>query len=81
MPIYEFRCLKCNDLVEFLLVNKDEKVEMKCPKCRSRELERVMSTTNYATATPASGEKAGSQTRSCSSGTCTTYTIPGHSRE
>ncbi|MEW5910512.1 MAG: zinc ribbon domain-containing protein [Thermodesulfobacteriota bacterium] len=80
MPIYEFRCLKCNDLVEFLLVNTDEKIEMKCPKCESRELERVMSTTNFAAGNPTAGEKAGSQTRTCGSGTCTTYNVPGYSR-
>ena len=43
MPIYEFRCLKCNDCFEFLLRNQEEQIELRCPKCKSEELERVIS--------------------------------------
>ena len=43
MPIYEFRCLKCNDCFEFLLRNQEEQIELRCPKCKSEEFERVMS--------------------------------------
>jgi putative FmdB family regulatory protein len=41
MPIYEFRCLKCNDCFEFLLRNQEEQIELRCPKCKSEEFERV----------------------------------------
>ena len=81
MPIFEFKCTKCEDLFEILVMKKDEDVEMKCPKCGSEEFERVMSSANYAVG-GGSGAKAGvsSQTRQCSSGSCTTYDIPGPSR-
>ncbi|MBA3029837.1 MAG: zinc ribbon domain-containing protein, partial [Desulfobacteraceae bacterium] len=31
MPIYEFKCLKCNDCFEILIMGRDETVETKCP--------------------------------------------------
>lgn len=78
MPIYEFRCLKCNSNFEFLLVNQDDEVEMKCPECNSLDFERILSSTNYSIG---SGSEANqgvkSQTKTCSSGSCTTYDIPG----
>ena len=81
MPIYEFRCLKCNDCFEFLLRNQKEQVELRCPKCKSEEFERVMSVSCHATgdASP-KGQAAQAKTRNCSSGSCTTYDISGHSR-
>jgi len=81
MPIYEFRCLKCNDCFEFLLRNQEEQVELCCPKCKSEEFERVMSASCHTVGEGASKkDSAHTQTRNCSSGTCTTYNIPGHSR-
>jgi len=78
MPIYEFKCLKCEAFFEILVMNKSESVEMVCPECDAEEVERVISTTRH-TINVASGGKQGttSQTRNCSSGSCTTYTIPG----
>jgi putative FmdB family regulatory protein len=78
MPLYEFKCQKCEDLFELLVLGKDEEVEMQCPNCGAEQFERVMSVTNYAMGpggAPGSGVK--SETRTCSSGSCTTYDIPG----
>ena len=78
MPIYEFKCLKCQEYFELLVMNKDDEAELKCPKCHSTEFERVISTTNYAMPCSSAGnEDAGVKTRTCSTGSCTTYTIPG----
>ena len=78
MPLYEFKCLKCNEFFELLVMKKGEEVEMKCPKCNSAEFERVLSATSYAMGGSADGAQGvSSQTRTCSSGSCTTYTIPG----
>ena len=78
MPIYEFKCLKCEAFFEFLVMGKDEKAEMKCPQCDSEDFERVISTTSHTiNATPGGQEGTSTQTRTCSSGSCTTYTIPG----
>mgnify|MGYP001237709822 FL=1 len=81
MPIYEFKCLKCDEFFELILMNKSEEAELKCPKCGSEEFERVISSTNFSMGS-GSGNKTSvnTQTRSCSSGSCTTYNIPGHDR-
>lgn len=85
MPIYEFKCLKCENFFELLIMKNDEEVNMHCPECNSAEFERVMSTTNYAMAEGGGGAStsspsASAQTRTCSSGSCTTYDLPGPTR-
>jgi putative FmdB family regulatory protein len=79
MPIYEFRCLSCGYVFELLkLKKKDERSGMKCPKCNSEEAERVLSSVSVITS---SGEKKTKQTvKSCSSGTCASFEIPGPKR-
>ncbi len=83
MPIYEFRCLECNDLFEILLMNDDDKAEMRCPKCKGENFERVLSSAAFnMDASSAKGQTyTGPQTHTCSSGSCTTYDIPGHTRD
>ena len=79
MPIYEFKCLKCEEFFELILTKTDEEFETKCPKCNSEEFERVLSVTNYAMkgSDKLGSSQTSSQTRTCSSGSCTTYDIPG----
>ncbi len=78
MPIYEFKCLKCNECFELLMMNQEEGVEMRCPECHSENLERILSCASYNIGTASGGSKgAKAQTRTCSSGSCTTYEIPG----
>ena len=81
MPIYEFKCLNCQGCFELLIMNKNETIEMVCPKCSSEELERILSCTHYSmTGGSQSGQGIRTQTRTCSSGSCTTYDIPGPTR-
>jgi putative FmdB family regulatory protein len=81
MPIYEFRCLKCNECFEFLSINQDDQVELRCPKCESEDFERVLSVSGHSMGCASTkSDNAQSHTRSCPSGTCTTYNLPGHSR-
>lgn len=79
MPIYEFRCLKCRELTEFLLIKSDQALEMKCTHCGAEDLERVMSAASHSVS--GGGVRADSgpstQTRNCPGGSCTTYDIPG----
>ncbi|GAB6907768.1 conserved hypothetical protein [Desulfosarcina cetonica] len=81
MPIFEFKCMDCEEFIEVLVMNKQDEVELVCSKCGSGNLDRVLSTTNHTVSGgasgPATGTGASSQTRTCSSGSCTTYTIPG----
>lgn len=81
MPIFEFKCMDCDEYMEMLVMNKQEEVEMVCSHCGSGNLERILSSTNHTVTSGSSGQPgasgASSQTRTCSSGSCTTYTIPG----
>ena len=79
MPLYEFRCLKCNDCFEILVMKQEEEVELKCPHCDSEEFERIMSASCYSMGSGSGkSEGASAQTRNCPGGSCTTYEIPGH---
>ncbi len=83
MPIYEFKCSECETFFEILVMKSDEEHEIKCTQCGSSAVERVVSATNYAMAPSGSGGQtrgASKQERTCSSGSCTTYTVPGESR-
>lgn len=81
MPLYEFRCLKCNECFEILVMQQKDEVELKCPYCNSEEFERIMSASGYSVGS-SSGKNGGAraQTRNCPGGSCTTYEIPGHER-
>jgi len=78
MPIYEFKCSKCNEYFEVLIRNEKDEKELGCPKCQSSTFERVMSRTNFAMGN-AEGNSSGTTTttRTCASGDCGTLTIPG----
>lgn len=78
MPIYEFKCLKCEEIFELLTLKNEEKTELKCPKCKSEDFERVLSNVSYSmNGSSGKGQGASAHSRKCSSGSCTTYDIPG----
>ena len=79
MPIYEFRCLKCGKIFELLKLKKeDEAVKMKCPKCNSPEIERVLSSVSVISSS--GGQKAKQTVKNCGSGSCASFEIPGPKR-
>jgi len=43
MPIYEYRCLSCRRVSEFLLLSLSTPFAPVCPHCGGTELERVLS--------------------------------------
>ncbi len=85
MPIYEFKCSKCEEFFEVIVMgSKDNNIDG-CPKCESKEFERVVSKTNFAMGSSGGSSGAGqkgvqAQERACSGGSCTTYTVPGETR-
>jgi len=82
MPLYEFKCNQCDEFFEILVMNSKDEIEMKCPKCSSETFERVMSRTSYTMGYGnSSSSGVSTQTRTCSSGNCTTYTLPGHTKD
>ena len=42
MPVYEYRCKKCDATFELLLYGGDE---ARCPECASKDLARLLSVT------------------------------------
>lgn len=82
MPLYEFRCLKCNDLFEMLITGNKDEVEMRCPRCGAEDFERVISSANYAMgAGGGQATRPAVQSRQCGSGSCSTLTLPGYSKD
>lgn len=77
MPIYEFRCLECNEISEFIFTSSDEKQEIKCRYCGGFELERVLSTSNFSIASASKSDLPSVSNRNCSTGSCSTIEFPG----
>jgi putative FmdB family regulatory protein len=79
MPIYEFKCSKCEAFFEVIVMGSDNNDVAGCPKCKSKEFERVVSKTNFTMGSGSAARSQGVQTqeRSCSGGSCKTYTVPG----
>ena len=83
MPIYEFKCSECETFFEILVMKSDEEHEIKCTQCGSSAVERVCERhqLRHGTLWVRRSDQGGSkQERTCSSGSCTTYTVPGESR-
>ena len=77
MPIYEFRCLQCGEVFEKLFRKSDAESVLACPECKSEELERVLSRTNYVKGMRGTPNPK-ITTKSCGgAGTCATIDIPG----
>jgi len=67
MPIYEYKCLNCEEEFETLVFGSSEKVS--CPHCQGDKLERVLSACGFKS----SGSfkpSSGSGCASCSSSSC-----------
>ena len=86
MPIYEFKCSKCEEFFEVIVMGSDANDIVSCPKCKSKEFERVVSKTNFAMGSSSSGQfnngvkGVQTQERQCSTGSCKTYTVPGETK-
>lgn len=70
MPIFEFKCMECEEEFEKLMLSSTEQV--KCPYCDSSNLRRLMSACGFKSSgefTPSSGS---SGCASCAGGNCST---------
>ncbi|MBW1783556.1 MAG: zinc ribbon domain-containing protein [Deltaproteobacteria bacterium] len=72
MPIYEFKCSKCNEEFETIVFGSDDSVS--CPRCKGEDVKRLMSTCGFKSKgsfdfTPSSGSSSCS---GCSSTNCST---------
>lgn len=43
MPIYEYRCKRCLGDFETLVWSSQEELNLTCPKCKSEDVERILS--------------------------------------
>lgn len=57
MPLYDYRCNKCEERFEARLSLKEKEVGVKplCPKCTSKQVEQVFSAFGYVTKTSFGG--------------------------
>lgn len=69
MPIFEYRCTKCKEEFEELVLNSNE--EISCPKCKSKKIEKKPSVFAHQS-DEGFRSSAGSSCSACSSGTCST---------
>ena len=63
MPIFEYRCRKCGQVMEFLEA-RDSRETHVCKRCGSRDTEKILST--FATKSGSSS----SNSLTCPTGTC-----------
>jgi len=82
MPIYEFRCESCDQVFELLALSDSERRQAECPQCGGRQLSRVLSTCAAVMGQGGQASQAPQvQNRSCAgSDSCSTITLPGHSK-
>jgi putative FmdB family regulatory protein len=43
MPIYEYACQACGRTFEELVLRRSEEDEVRCPKCKGRRVEKLVS--------------------------------------
>ncbi|MBI2931393.1 MAG: zinc ribbon domain-containing protein [Planctomycetes bacterium] len=55
MPVYEYRCRKCDEKFEELVRNERQKIA--CPKCRTKKVEKLFSV--FGIGLPGAGAPAG----------------------
>ncbi len=84
MPIHEFTCSSCDYTFELLVMNREELEGVRCPKCQSPEVDRLMSACNAQVRAGGGKGQAKSgpsvQQHKCESGSCTAFNLPGHTR-
>jgi putative FmdB family regulatory protein len=71
MPIYEYKCMKCNKDFEYLVLGNDTTVS--CPECNGNKVKRQISTCSFKSNGNYSSSSGGSSgCATCSSGSCAT---------
>jgi putative FmdB family regulatory protein len=63
MPIYSYKCSGCEEKFDKLVGVTSEAFELKCPKCGSKKVKKVLATFSV---------QAKSEESACATGTCPT---------
>jgi putative FmdB family regulatory protein len=86
MPIHEFQCKSCGYVFEILSMSKEEMDDVRCAKCASPEVTKLMSASNISVSDTVSksnpsAQKSYVQHHQCQSGSCSHLNLAGHSRD
>lgn len=86
MPIHEFQCRSCGYVFEILLMSKEEMDDVRCAKCSSPDVGKLMSAPNMAVSDNVSGGNPARQSsyvthHECKSGSCSQLNLAGHARD
>jgi len=65
MPLYEYECGECGQRFERLVSLREARQGMRCPKCGSKSVRKLMSV--FASA---GGQSNGSERPTCPTGVC-----------
>lgn len=68
MPVYTYVCKDCGEKFDLLIGVTSEKVELKCKKCGSKNIQKILSEFSVGN----SDGKSSSSGSSCPTGTCPT---------
>ena len=78
MPIFEFRCLECGNILEKLFMSSNEKIVLECPECQSSSFERVVSRSSHVMGVGSGGNNPKITEKSCAPGNkCMSLDLPG----
>ena len=73
VPLYEFRCDNCNNVIERLCPVGSNGKGLKCPNCGGKKLRRLMSVFSARSNSEGGAvTSVGSSCATCTSGTCAT---------
>ena len=70
MPIYEYRCSKCETEFECLVLGSGD--DIACPDCQNDGVERLMSACSYKSSGSYSSSASSSGCSTCAGGHCST---------
>uniref|UniRef100_A0A7C4XG65 Zinc ribbon domain-containing protein n=1 Tax=candidate division WOR-3 bacterium TaxID=2052148 RepID=A0A7C4XG65_UNCW3 len=70
MPIIEFSCKRCGHKFEELIFKEGELSAIRCPKCSSKDLERLFSVFGFASKGSDKSSSSNSSCTTCSRTTC-----------
>ncbi len=71
MPIFEFRCKRCCNKFEELILKNSDLNDIKCPKCASKDVEKLISVFGFrSTGSNGEGVSTGSSCTGCQRTTC-----------
>ncbi|MEI6609125.1 MAG: zinc ribbon domain-containing protein [Deltaproteobacteria bacterium] len=72
MPIYEYKCDKCKRKFEVVTMSMNEKANAVCPKCKSKNISKMMSSFGRGKygSTSSGGNSGSSGSGSSSCGSC-----------